>query len=88
RDHIAIGPTNPSITIQGASGDYLKLTPYYNGGLDGLKRTEIIFKDGASINISGMILSIYEWSLKFPRQNISRRLTSFPFMPRDVSVPS
>ena len=31
RDHISISLTNPSITIEGPSGDYLKLAPYFNG---------------------------------------------------------
>ncbi|HTI89681.1 MAG TPA: hypothetical protein VL727_03780 [Puia sp.] len=31
REHISIGLTNPSITIEGSSGDYLKLAPYFNG---------------------------------------------------------
>lgn len=31
RDHLAIGLTNPSITIEGIENDYLKLSPWYNG---------------------------------------------------------
>jgi hypothetical protein len=31
RDHLAIGLTNPSITIEGIDNDYLKLSPWYNG---------------------------------------------------------
>jgi len=31
RDHLAIGLTNPSITIEGPDHDYLKLSPWYNG---------------------------------------------------------
>ncbi|HEY4110298.1 hypothetical protein [Puia sp.] len=31
RDHISIGLTNPSITIEGPDNDFLKLSPYYNG---------------------------------------------------------
>jgi hypothetical protein len=31
RDHLAIGLTNPSVTIQGPDNDYLKLSPWYNG---------------------------------------------------------
>src|SRR6185503_13026075 len=30
RDHFAVGLTCPSITIEGSSGDYLKLALYYN----------------------------------------------------------
>jgi hypothetical protein len=57
-------------------------------GFEGLKRTEIIFKDGASINISGMIADIGTMSLKFPGQNITRRATAFPFIPPAASIPS
>jgi hypothetical protein len=31
RDHLAIGLTNPSVTIEGPNDDFLKLSPYYNG---------------------------------------------------------
>jgi len=31
RDHLAIGLTNPSVTIEGIDNDYLKLSPWYNG---------------------------------------------------------
>jgi hypothetical protein len=31
RDHLAIGLTNPSVTIEGPDNDYLKLSPWYNG---------------------------------------------------------
>ena len=31
RDHLAIGLTNPSVTIEGPGNDYLKLSPWYNG---------------------------------------------------------
>lgn len=31
RDHITIGLTDPSITIEGANGDFLKLAPFYHG---------------------------------------------------------
>lgn len=31
RDHLAIGLTNPSVTIEGLDNDYLKLSPWYNG---------------------------------------------------------
>jgi len=57
-------------------------------GLEGLKRTEIIFKHGASINISGMIADVGTMSLKFPGQNITRKTTAFPFIPPAASVPS
>ena len=57
-------------------------------GFDGLKRTEIVFKDGSAINISGMILPPYSMSLKFPQLNVNRKLRSFPFIPLSVSVPS
>jgi len=30
RDHLAIGLTNPSVTIEGPSADFLKLSPFYN----------------------------------------------------------
>lgn len=30
RDHLAIGLTNPSVTIEGPDNDYLKLSPFYN----------------------------------------------------------
>lgn len=31
RDHLAVGLTNPSVTIEGIDKDYLKLSPWYNG---------------------------------------------------------
>jgi hypothetical protein len=31
RDHLTIGLTNPSVTIEGNNGDFLKLSPWYNG---------------------------------------------------------
>jgi hypothetical protein len=57
-------------------------------GLDGLKRTEIIFKDGTSINISGMIAEIGTMAQKFPEQRIKIKSTAFPFIPRAASTPS
>jgi len=57
-------------------------------GFEGLKRTEIIFKDGASINISGMIADIGTMSLKFPEQKITRKAMAFPFIPPSASIPS
>jgi len=57
-------------------------------GLDGLKRTEIIFKDGTSINISGMIAQIGTMSLKFPGQKVTRKAKSFSFIPPAASIPS
>jgi len=31
RDHLVVSLTNPGITIEGSSNDYLKLAPFYNG---------------------------------------------------------
>jgi len=63
----------------------------YGGGRssDRLSRTEIIFKDGSSINVSGMILSSDRMAAKFPHQNISYRLFGLRFfIPRVSATPS
>jgi len=57
-------------------------------GLDGLKRTEIIFKDGSTLDISGMILPPYEMSLKFPRLHMTYNTKGFTFIPPASSIPS
>jgi hypothetical protein len=31
RDHLVIGLTNPSVTVEGANNDFLKLSPFYGG---------------------------------------------------------
>ena len=83
----SFGPIDAPVTYD--KKDILEVV-IYGGykGFDGLKRTEIVFKDGSAINISGMILPPYSMSLKFPQQNVSRKLRSFPFIPLSASAPS
>lgn len=57
-------------------------------GVEGLKKTEIIFKDGTSVNISGMIAHIDTMSLKFPGQKVISKGKPFSFIPRAASIPS
>jgi hypothetical protein len=56
---------------------------------DRLSRTEIIFKDGSSINVSGLILPTDKMVAKFPHQNYSQRAFGwYFFIPRAASIPS
>jgi len=81
------GPIGAPVTYD--KKDISEIIQYGNSrGLEGLKRTEIIFKDGASINISGMIAYIGTMSLKFPGQNITKKATAFAFIPPASSIPS
>jgi len=56
---------------------------------DRLSRTEIIFKDGSTINVSGLILSSDIMSAKFPHQDhkYGSALRRF-FIPRVSATPS
>jgi hypothetical protein len=54
-------------------------------GADGLKRTEIVFKDGRSVDISGLILAPFRLKDKFPGVVFNSRQVSFPFLPSAAS---
>ncbi|HVU56538.1 MAG TPA: hypothetical protein VHD83_15845 [Puia sp.] len=63
----------------------------YGGGRsnDRLSRTQIIFKDGSSINISGLILPADKMAVKFPRIDIGYKAFGLNyFIPRAFSIPS
>jgi hypothetical protein len=71
--------------------DILRLVQYGGTrGDDRLSRTEIIFKDGSSINISGLILSSDKVAAKFPHQAYGSSSFGFRmyFIPRAASAPS
>jgi hypothetical protein len=56
---------------------------------DRLSRTEIIFKDGSSINISGLLLSSDKMITKFPHQQCTFKTFGLRyFIPRAASTPS
>jgi len=85
------GPINHPVTYN--KKDIREVIQYGNSrGLEGLKKTEIIFKNGASINISGMIAHIDTMSTKFPGQQVTRKTLNFgfgfTFIPRAASIPS
>lgn len=52
-------------------------------GSEKLKRTEIVFHDGTSINISGLIIEQPTLKLKFPHQDCQQISKGFPFIPPD-----
>jgi len=66
--------------------DIQEITRYgASRGAEGLKRTEIIFKDGRSVDISGLILAPYRLQAKFPGLLFNNRQVSFPFLPSVAS---
>ena len=53
-------------------------------GSEKLRRTEIVFNDGTSINISGMLIDQTMLKSKFPHNTCRRVSKSYPFMPADA----
>jgi hypothetical protein len=81
------GPLDAPVTYD--KKDIREVILYGNSkGFEGLKRTEIIFRDGRSINISGMIAHLDTMSRKFPGQKVTRKTPAFAFIPRASSIPS
>lgn len=79
------GPVNAPVTYDKKD---IREVVLYGGskGLEGLKRTEIIFNDGSAIDISGLLLPPDRMALKLPQQNIRRDTMSLPFIPPSSST--